>query len=82
MPLDLKDNQYTLDYKAFETKIIEENVKMMIFCNPHNPVGKVWTKEELKTIGDICKNIMSLSYRMKSIWTLSMYLISISHSMK
>uniref|UniRef100_UPI00307909CE aminotransferase class I/II-fold pyridoxal phosphate-dependent enzyme n=1 Tax=Catenibacterium sp. TaxID=2049022 RepID=UPI00307909CE len=42
MPLDLKDNQYTLDYKAFETKIIEENVKMMIFCNPHNPVGKVW----------------------------------------
>ena len=55
MPLDLKDNQYTLDYKAFETKIIEENVKMMIFCNPHNPVGKVWTKEELKTIGDICK---------------------------
>lgn len=55
MPLTLEENQYTLDYKTFEDKIIKENVKMLIFCNPHNPVGKVWSKEELKVIGDICK---------------------------
>lgn len=55
MPLTLEQNQYTLDYKAFEDKIVKENVKMLIFCNPHNPVGKVWSKEELKVIGDICK---------------------------
>lgn len=55
MPLTLEDNHYELDFDAFEEKITKENVKMLIFCNPHNPVGKVWTREELKTIGDICK---------------------------
>ena len=33
---------------------MSENVKLFILCNPHNPVGRVWTKEELATIGDIC----------------------------
>ncbi len=35
-------------------QIIKENVKMFILCNPHNPVGRVWTEEELVRIGDIC----------------------------
>ena len=48
------DGTYTIDYEDFEKKIIEENVKLFILCNPHNPVGRVWTREELERLGDIC----------------------------
>lgn len=48
------DGTYTIDYEDFEKKIIEENVKLFILCNPHNPVGRVWAKEELERLGDIC----------------------------
>ena len=48
------DGTYTIDYEDFEKKIIEENVKLFILCNPHNPVGRVWTKEELEILWDIC----------------------------
>ena len=48
------DGTYTIDYEDFEKKIIEENVKLFILCNPHNPVGRVWIKEELERLGDIC----------------------------
>ncbi|MCD7808489.1 MAG: pyridoxal phosphate-dependent aminotransferase [Erysipelotrichaceae bacterium] len=54
-PLVLKDDHYECDFELFEQKIIDNDVKMFILCNPHNPIGKVWTKEELKQIGDICK---------------------------
>lgn len=46
---------YSMDYDDFERKIIENNVKLFILCNPHNPVGRVWTKEELLNVGEICK---------------------------
>ena len=49
-----EDGKYYIDYEDFEKKIVSENVKLFILCNPHNPVGRVWTKEELATIGDIC----------------------------
>lgn len=53
--LVLKENgRYEIDYADFERKIIEERVKLFILCNPHNPVGRVWTKEELTRLGDIC----------------------------
>lgn len=48
------DGKYFIDYEDFEQKIISENVKLFILCNPHNPVGRVWTKEELTKLGDIC----------------------------
>lgn len=48
------DGTYTIDYEDFEKKIIEENVKLFILCNPHNPVGRVWTREELERLGEIC----------------------------
>lgn len=48
------DGTYTIDYEDFKKKIVEENVKLFILCNPHNPVGRVWTKEELERLGDIC----------------------------
>ena len=53
--LRYENNHYSIDFEKMERMILEEGVKALIFCNPHNPVGKVWTKEELKTIGDICK---------------------------
>ncbi len=46
--------RYRMDTDSFEKKIIEENVKLYILCSPHNPVGRVWTKEELTAIGKIC----------------------------
>lgn len=45
---------YTVDFDDFERKIIENSVKVFILCNPHNPVGRVWTKAELERMGDIC----------------------------
>ena len=49
-----EDNRYHIDFQDFEKKIVEENVKLFFLCNPHNPVGRVWSAEELEKIGDIC----------------------------
>ncbi len=46
---------YTLDLEDFEKKIVENSVKLFILCSPHNPVGRVWKKEELKKLFEICK---------------------------
>ena len=52
-PLIRQENDnYIMDYDGIEAKI--KDVKLFILCNPHNPVGRVWTKEELKKLGDIC----------------------------
>ncbi|HSQ90271.1 MalY/PatB family protein [Romboutsia sp.] len=48
----LEDGNYVMDYEDIEAKI--KDVKMFILCNPHNPVGRVWSKEELQKLGDIC----------------------------
>lgn len=53
-PLQYKEGHYEIDFKDFEKKVIENDVKIFILCNPHNPVGRVWTKEELIRLGDIC----------------------------
>ena len=50
-----EDGSYDIDFDDFERKIIENNVKLFILCNPHNPVGRVWTREELLKLGNICK---------------------------
>lgn len=57
----LKDGNYVMDYEDIEAKI--KDVKMFILCNPHNPVGRVWSKEELKRLGDIClkHNVLVIS---------------------
>ncbi|MDR1160425.1 MAG: pyridoxal phosphate-dependent aminotransferase [Syntrophomonadaceae bacterium] len=49
-----ENNHYSIDFEDFENKILQHNVKMFIFCNPHNPVGRVWTKDELVRLGEIC----------------------------
>ena len=47
-------SQYSIDYEDFERKIVQEHIKLFILCNPHNPVGRVWTREELQYLGEIC----------------------------
>lgn len=54
-PMIYKDGRYYMDFVDFEQKIVENNVKLYILCSPHNPVCRVWTKEELQTLGAICK---------------------------
>lgn len=49
-----EDNRYHIDFEDFEQKIVENQIKLFLLCNPHNPVGRVWTKEELTRLGDIC----------------------------
>lgn len=48
------DNRYHIDFEDFEKKISSEKVRLFILCSPHNPVGRVWTAEELAKLGDIC----------------------------
>lgn len=48
-----KDDDFFIDYEDMENKIKENNVKLFIFCNPHNPIGKIWKKEEIEKIYSI-----------------------------
>lgn len=49
-----ENGKYSIDFEDFEKKIVDENVKLFILCSPHNPVGRVWTEEELRKMGEIC----------------------------
>lgn len=53
-PLVRTGDTYTIDYEDLERKAADVQVKVMLLCNPHNPAGRVWTKEELTRIGEIC----------------------------
>lgn len=46
---------YQMDFEDFERQIRENQVRIFILCNPHNPVGRVWTRQELEKIGTICE---------------------------
>lgn len=62
-PLVIEKGSYKIDFEDFEKKIIDENVKLFLLCNPHNPSGRSFTKEELIKMGDIClkHNVMVVS---------------------
>ena len=49
-----KEGRYTINFEDFEDKIAKNKVKLFLLCSPHNPVARVWTKEELDTMGRIC----------------------------
>ncbi len=53
-PLTLRGDRYEIDFEDLEKKITEENVRLFIFCSPHNPGGRVWKKEELERLSEIC----------------------------
>ena len=54
-PLILEDGHYEIDFADLEEKIKTHKVKAAILCSPHNPVGRVWTKEELHAYAEICR---------------------------
>ena len=53
-PLVYENGRYHIDLEDFESKIRENNIKLFVLCNPHNPVGRVWTEDELIQMGEIC----------------------------
>ncbi|WP_010094993.1 MalY/PatB family protein [Ornithinibacillus scapharcae] len=61
-PLIRENNYYQIDFQDFEEKL-KNGVKAFILCNPHNPIGRVWTKEELTKIAELCKqyNVLIIS---------------------
>lgn len=61
--LVFKDGKYTMDFEDLEAKASDPECTMMILCSPHNPVGRVWTKEELTKVSEICNrnNVLVLA---------------------
>lgn len=54
-PLKYENRTYHIDFEDLERKTADQNVKLMLLCNPHNPAGRVWTRDELCRIGEICR---------------------------
>jgi cystathionine beta-lyase len=54
-PLRVVDGDYRMDFEDLEEKAADVNTRILIVCNPHNPVGRVWTAEELARAGEICR---------------------------
>ena len=50
-----KNNTYVVDWDDFERKCADSRVRIFLLCNPHNPAGRVWEKEELQRMGEICQ---------------------------
>ena len=67
------DGRYVTDFEDFERKIVENNVRLFILCNPHNPVGRSWTAKELLRIGRICRDhgviVFSDEIHFDLVWT-------------
>ncbi|MCH5186425.1 MAG: pyridoxal phosphate-dependent aminotransferase [Oscillospiraceae bacterium] len=53
-PLKYDGKSYGIDFEDLEKKLADPQTSMMIFCNPHNPVGKIWDKETLQRVGSLC----------------------------
>ncbi|CAM3271565.1 MalY/PatB family protein [Filibacter tadaridae] len=62
-PLKLVNERYEMDFADLEKVAQNKDVKMIILCNPHNPAGRVWSKEELSRLGEICieNNVLVIS---------------------
>ena len=54
-PLSYDGEQYEIDFQALEEALADPQTTMLIFCNPHNPVGKIWSAETMKRVGDLCR---------------------------
>ena len=55
-PLTYENGAYDIDFSALETALADPQTSMLIFCNPHNPVGKIWDKETLAKVGKLAKD--------------------------
>ena len=54
-PLIYRDGKYEMDFEDLEKKLSDPLATMMILCNPQNPAGKIWSREELARVGALCK---------------------------
>lgn len=54
-PLIYENGNYTMDFEDLDKKMADPNNKVLVFCSPHNPAGRVWTEEEIRKVVDICK---------------------------
>ncbi len=55
VPLLYANGRYEIDFPALEAALADPQVSLLIFCNPHNPVGRIWTRAELAAVGELCK---------------------------
>lgn len=53
--LEYKNGEYHINFQDLEEKLSDKKTKLMLLCNPHNPIGKIWNKEELEKISKLCK---------------------------
>lgn len=53
-PLQYENGTYSIDFEALEKKLADPQTTMLIFCNPHNPVGEIWSRETMKKVGELC----------------------------
>ena len=53
--LQIKNGHFEIDFDQLEKDIVENQVKLYVFCSPHNPGGRVWSSDELQKIGEICR---------------------------
>ncbi len=72
-PLILEHGHYRMDFQDLEEKASAPRTKMIFLCNPHNPVGRVWSRQELETLGSICArhNVLVVSDEIHGDITLS-----------
>ncbi len=54
-PLRYDGNTYQMDFEDLERKLSDPQTTLMILCNPHNPVGRIWSREELEQVGELCR---------------------------
>lgn len=54
-PLSYNDGEYSIDFDALEDAMAQPQTTMMIFCNPHNPVGKIWDRDTIARVGELAK---------------------------
>ena len=77
--LKLENNRYYIDYEDLEKKIKENDVKILMFCSPFNPCGRVWTKDELIKVAKICVEnnviIVSDEIHMDFVWGINKHII-------
>ena len=52
--LKYEEGTYRIDYEDLEQKLADPQTTMMIFCNPHNPIGKIWDRDTLERVGELC----------------------------
>ncbi|HEM6319282.1 TPA: pyridoxal phosphate-dependent aminotransferase [Streptococcus suis] len=52
--LRVENGQFQIDFEQLERELVEQEVKLYIFCNPHNPGGRVWSRDEVEKIGQLC----------------------------